>query len=196
MTQTAVIHADESCLGNGRDGLTPGGAGALIEVEVRAAIERRDLYVHAPDTTNNRMALAGAIATFALLSTKGRRLRAIYVSDSEYVVKGMREWVPSWRARGWKRKGGSIENLELWQALLQVQSGHAVTWHWVRGHTGHVKNEYADHLAVRAATEQITSKAAEPSGLAAWLEARRAKGHHLDYDPDVEFATLVAQTES
>ena len=191
-----MIHADESCLGNGRDGLTPGGAGALIEIAVQGVIERRDLYVHAPDTTNNRMALAGAIATFALLSAKGRRLRAIYVSDSEYLVKGMREWVPSWRDRGWKRKGGSIENLELWQALLQVQSGHAVTWHWVRGHAGDVKNEYADHLAVRAATDQITSRAAEPSGFTAWLEARRAKGQYLDYDPDVAFATLIAQTES
>jgi len=191
-----VVHADESCLGNGRDGLTPGGAGALIEVAVKDVIERRDLYVHAPDTTNNRMALAGAVATFALLSTKGRKLRVIYVSDSEYLVKGMREWVPSWRARGWKRKTGSIENLELWQALLQVQSGHQVTWRWVRGHAGHPKNEYADHLAVRAATEQITSQAAEPSQFDAWLETRRAKGKDLDYDPDAAFAALVAETES
>jgi len=191
-----VVHADESCLGNGRDGLTPGGAGALIEVALKGVIERRDLYVHAPDTTNNRMALAGAVATFALLSTKGRKLRVIYVSDSEYLVKGMREWVPSWRARGWKRKTGSIENLELWQALLQVQSGHQVTWRWVRGHAGHPKNEYADHLAVRAATEQITSQAAEPSQFDAWLETRRAKGKDLDYDPDAAFAALVAETES
>ena len=191
-----MIHADESCLGNGRDGLTPGGAGVLIEIAIQGTIERRDLYVHAPDTTNNRMALAGAIATFALLSAKGRRLRAVYVSDSEYLIKGMREWVPSWRARGWKRKGGSIENLELWQALLQVQSGHAVTWRWVRGHAGHAKNEYADYLAVRAATEQITSQAAEPSGFSAWLDTLRAKGHYLDSDPDADFAALVAQTES
>jgi ribonuclease HI len=191
-----VVHADESCLGNGRDGRTPGGAGALIEVGVRGVIERRDLYIHAPDTTNNRMALAGAVATFALLSAKGRRLRVVFVSDSEYLVKGMREWVPSWRARGWKRKGGSIENLELWQALLQAQSGHAVTWRWVRGHAGDPKNEYADHLAVRAATDQITSQAAEPSGFAAWLETRRGKGRYLDYDADAEFAALLAQTES
>lgn len=191
-----MVHADESCLGNGRDGLTPGGAGALIEVAIKDVIERRDLYVHAPDTTNNRMALAGAVATFALLSTKGRKLRVIYVSDSEYLVKGMREWVPSWRARGWKRKTGSIENLELWQALLQVQSDHAVAWRWVRGHAGHPKNEYADHLAVRAATEQITSQAAEPSAFDAWLEARRAKGKFLDYDPDAAFTALVAETES
>lgn len=195
MTQVAVVHADESCLGNGQEGATPGGAGMLIEVALKDVIERRDLYLHAPDTTNNRMALNGAIATFALLSTKGRRLRVIYVSDSEYLVKGMREWVPSWRARGWKRKGGSIENLELWQALLQVQSGHEVTWRWVRGHAGNPKNEYADHLAVRAATDQITSQAAEPSGFDSWLEGRRAKGHFADYDPDSEFTTLAGGTE-
>ena len=193
--QTAVVHADESCLGNGRDGATPGGAGVLIEVEIRGAVERRDLFLHAPDTTNNRMALAGAIATFALLSKKGRRLRVVYVSDSEYLVKGMREWVPSWRARGWKRRGGSIENLELWQALLQVQSDHRVTWRWVRGHAGNPKNEYADHLAVRAATSQITSQAAEPSGFAAWLEAERARGHFADYDPDADFTTLAGSAE-
>jgi len=195
MTQVAVIHADESCLGNGQEGPTPGGAGVLIEVAVKGAIERRDLYVHAPDTTNNRMALAGAIATFALLSAKGRRLRVVLVSDSEYLVKGMREWVPSWRARGWKRKGGSIENLELWQALLQVQSGHQVEWRWVRGHAGNPKNEYADHLAVRAATEQITSQAAEPSEFGVWLEGRRAKGRFTDFDPDSDFTTLAGPTD-
>jgi ribonuclease HI len=195
MTQVAVVHADESCLGNGQEGATPGGAGMLIEVAVQGVIERRDLYLHAPDTTNNRMALNGAIATFALLSAKGRRLRVVYVSDSEYLVKGMREWVPSWRARGWKRKGGSIENLELWQALLQVQSGHEVAWRWVRGHAGNAKNEYADHLAVRAATDQVTSQAAEPSGFGVWLEGRRARGRFVDYDPDREFTTLAGGTE-
>jgi ribonuclease HI len=195
VTQVAVVHADESCLGNGKEGATPGGAGMLIEIAVKGVIERRDLYLHAPDTTNNRMALNGAIATFALLSAKGRRLRVVYVSDSEYLVKGMREWVPSWRARGWKRKGGSIENLELWQALLQVQSGHEVVWRWVRGHAGNAKNEYADHLAVRAASDQITSQAAEPSGFGAWLESRRAKGRFVDYDPDSEFTTLAGATE-
>jgi len=195
VTQRAVLHADESCLGNGREGATPGGAGVLIEVAVQETIERRDLYVHAPDTTNNRMALAGGIAAFALLSSKGRRLRVVYVSDSEYLVKGMREWVPGWRARGWKRKTGAIENLELWQALVQVSADHDVAWQWVRGHAGNPKNEYADYLAVRAATNQITSHAAEPSGFAAWLEAHRAKGHFEGYDPDAEFAALTGPTD-
>lgn len=105
----AVVHADESCLGNGRDGKTPGGAASLIEARDRGGrIVRRDLFISAPDTTNNKMALNGAIATFALLSAKGRRFRVAFHSDSQYLVKGMREWVPGWRARGWRRKGGQV----------------------------------------------------------------------------------------
>ncbi len=189
----AVVHADESCLGNGREGANPGGAGMLIEVAPQGQIVRRDLYLASLDTTNNRMALSGAIATMALLSGKGERLAIVYVSDSEYLVKGMREWVPSWRARGWKRKGGAIENLELWQTLLQVASRHAVAWRWVRGHAGDPKNEYADHLAVRAAEEQSTSAGAVESGFMAWLEARRARGRFTDYDPDAAFQDLVSE---
>ena len=117
----AVVHADESCLGNGREGSNPGGAGALIEIRRRGSVERRDLYISAPATTNNRMALAGAIAVFALLSRKGKRLRVVYVSDSEYLIKGMREWVPGWERRGWRRKGGEILNPELWQTLVRVR---------------------------------------------------------------------------
>lgn len=192
MTQVAVVHADESCLGNGRDGANPGGAGVLLEIGVGDRIERRDLYLSSPDTTNNRMALAGAIATFALLSAKGRRLAVTYVSDSEYLVKGMREWVPGWRARGWKRKSGAIENLELWQALVKVAEGHDVTWRWVRGHAGNPKNEYADHLAVQAAREQHTSEGAVESGFLAWLAERRARGQFVDFDPDGAFASVAA----
>ncbi len=188
-----VVHADESCLGNGRDGSTPGGAAALIETRTRGGIARRDVYISAPDTTNNRMALAGAIATFALLSQKGRRLRVTYVSDSEYLVKGMREWVPSWRARGWRRKGGTIENLELWQTLARVAADHDVHWRWVRGHAGHAKNEYANDLAMRAARQQLTSAGAVESGFEAWLEERRRRGQLTDYDPDAAFDDVAAE---
>lgn len=189
----AIVHADESCLGNGRDGQNPGGAGALIEVEGSDGIVRRDLFISAPDTTNNRMALSGAIATFALLSRKGNRCRVVYVSDSEYLVKGMREWLPGWRARGWRRKGGAIENLELWKALAQVSSDHAVTWRWTRGHAGDPKNEYADRLAVRAAETQTMSEAAVESGFDAWLDERRAKGKFSGYDPDRNFHDLESE---
>ncbi len=122
--QFALIHADESCLGNGQDAPTPGGAGSLIEVRTRGGVARRDVYISSPDTTNNRMALAGAIATFALLAAKGNRFRVVYVSDSEYLTKGMSEWVPAWQARGWRRAGGKVENLELWQKLVPGTAPH------------------------------------------------------------------------
>lgn len=187
----AVIHADESCLGNGREGRTPGGAGALIEARSGSRIVRRDVYISAPDTTNNRMALAGAIATFALLSRKGKKLRAVYVSDSEYLVKGMRDWVPGWIRRGWRRKGGEIENLDLWKALVHVSGKHDVTWTWVRGHAGNPKNEYANDLAMRSAEQQLMSKGAVESGFEAWLEARRRRGQFADFDPDRAFEALL-----
>ncbi len=187
-----LVHADESCLGNGREGRNPGGAGSLIEQADQGLITRRDLFLASPDTTNNRMALSGAIATFALLSQEGR-FRVAYVSDSEYLVKGMSEWVPNWRARGWRRKGGAIENLALWQALVQVVEGHEVKWVWVRGHAGHVKNEYANDLAVHAAESQETSRAAVPSGFDEWLEQKRARGKFTDHDPDLAFREEAAR---
>lgn len=136
------------------------------------------------------MALAGAIAALQLLAGKGKRLRALVVSDSEYLVKGMREWVPGWIARGWKRKGGEIENLELWRVLVDSARKHEVQWTWVRGHRGHAKNEYANDLAVRAATEQVTSAGAVDSGFGEWLAAHQAKGQYMGYDPDEAFAAL------
>ena len=186
----AVLHLDESCLGNGRDRPTPGGAGGLIEVRGGGRIQRRDFYIHSADTTNNRMALAGAIAALQLLAGKGRRLRPLVVSDSEYLIKGMREWVPGWIARGWRRKGGEIENLELWRLLVDSARKHEVQWAWVRGHQGHPKNEYANDLAMKAASDQITSQGAVDSGFLDWLAARQAKGLFGGYDPDAAFAAL------
>ncbi len=187
----AIVHLDESCLGNGQEGATPGGAGGLIETATASGIHRRDFFLHAADTTNNRMALAGGIAALQLLAGKGRRLRVLMVSDSEYLVKGMREWVPAWKARNWTRKGGPIENLPLWQQLVASAERHEVQWTWVRGHQGHAKNEYANDLAVMAATDQRTSDGAVESGFPAWLAARRARGQYLDYDPDAAYAELA-----
>jgi ribonuclease HI len=187
----AVLHLDESCLGNGREGENPGGGGGLIEVRGRrGGIERRDFYISSPATTNNRMALSGAIAALQLLARKGARMRALVISDSEYLVKGMREWAPGWAARGWRRKGGAIENLELWQALVKSARLHEAQWTWVRGHRGHPKNEYANDLAVAAAREQKTSEGIVASGFGEWLEAKRTKGLYAGYDPDAAFEAL------
>jgi ribonuclease HI len=187
----AILHLDESCLGNGREGENPGGGGGLIEARSpNGRLQRRDLYLSARATTNNRMALASAAATLRALSKKGARLRVLVVSDSQYLVKGMREWVPGWEARGWKRKEGPIENLELWKELRASSRLHDVQWTWVRGHGGHAKNEYANDLAVKAAREQVTSEGIVPSGFGEWLETKRAKGLYLDYDPDEAYAAL------
>jgi ribonuclease HI len=190
MTAVAVVHLDESCLGNGREGDNPGGAAGLIEVRHRGAVERRDFYLSSPGTTNNRMALLSAITALDLLAGKGKRFAVLLVSDSEYLVKGVREWAPGWEARGWRRKGGAIENLPLWQQLLQSLQRHDAQFTWVRGHQGHAKNEYANDVAVRAAKELLVSDGAVPSGFDDWLGAKRAKGNYLEYDGDAAFATL------
>ncbi|HET9603967.1 MAG TPA: ribonuclease H [Gemmatimonadales bacterium] len=183
-----LVHLDESCLGNGRTGDNPGGAGGVIETRTASGIQRRDIYLSSPATTNNRMALAGAIATLEALSAKGRRLRVVIVSDSEYLVKGIRDWAPRWEALGWRRKGGAIENLELWQELVRRARDHDVQWRWVRGHKGHAKNEYANDLAIKAAKEQINSGGVTESGFLDWLESKRKKGWYLSYDPDAELS--------
>ncbi len=165
----------------------PGGAACLMEYRASdGAIVRRDVWISSPDTTNNRMALSGAIGCLTLLGRKGKRLAVRYVSDSEYLVKGMREWVDSWEARGWRRKGGAILNLELWRALQKAERRHDVHWEWVRGHAGHPKNEYADWLATRAAREQTHSRELEDSGFETWLADERAHGRYEEYDPDAE----------
>jgi len=188
--RVSVVHLDESCLGNGREGDNPGGAGGLIEVRSQRRIHRRDFYLHAPATTNNRMALIGASTALRLLAAKGKRMRALMVSDSEYLVKGMREWVPGWAGRGWTRKAGPIENLALWQELAAAARLHDVQWTWVRGHRGHPKNEYANDLAVAAARERITSDGAVESGFDQWLAKKQARGLFIGYDPDAAFAAL------
>lgn len=186
----AILHLDESCLGNGRSGATPGGAGGLVEARTRAGVQRRDFYLHSPDTTNNRMALQSAITALHLLAARGARIRALIVSDSEYLVKGIREWVPGWAARGWKRKTGPIENLELWQELQRAVRMHEVQFTWVRGHRGHPKNEYANDLAVLAAREQRSSDGIVASGFDAWLAAKQGRGMFAGYDPDEAFTLL------
>ena len=197
MSRAVVAHLDESCLGNGREGENPGGGGGLVEARGRSGrIERRDVYLHEPGTTNNRMALRGATLALQLLARKAARLSVLVVSDSEYLVKGMREWVPGWIGRGWRRKAGPIENLELWQSLAAAARLHDVQWTWVRGHKGHGKNEYANDLAVKAAREQISSDGLVESGFGAWLETKRKKGHYLAYDPDAAFAELEGRLQA
>ena len=172
-----AIYADESCLGNGREGDNPGGAAGVIE-HLNAATDRLtrwDYWISEPSTTNNRMALRSAIEAFRVIGRKGGLFRAVFTSDSQYLVKGMTEWVHGWAARGWRRSGGEIENLALWQELVDAATSHRVQWQWVRGHAGHPQNEYANDLAVDAARTQSSSDGARTSEFDVWLEVQRAK---------------------
>lgn len=172
-----AIYADESCLGNGREGENPGGAGVLLEYlpEGAPSLVRRDLWVSEPATTNNRMALRSVIEPLTALSRKGQRFRVVFTTDSRYIVDGMTAWVHDWARRGWKRKTGAIENLALWQAALEAAAPHAIEWRWVRGHAGHAQNEYANMLAIRAASALDVSAGFVESGFDAWLAARRVQ---------------------
>jgi ribonuclease HI len=179
-----AIYADESCLGNGREGSNPGGAAGVMEyVHAESGnLTRWDYWVSEPATTNNRMALRSVIEAFRAISRKGVRFRVTFTSDSQYLVKGMNEWVRSWMAQGWKKKTGPILNLELWMEAVEAVRGHQVSWQWVRGHEGHPQNEYANHLATRGAREQTSSDGLIASQFDEWFAAERDAGR-IAVDP-------------
>lgn len=173
MKPLLYIYADESCLGvqfTDRD--SPGGAAGLIEYWKEDRWVRRDYWVSEPATTNNRMALRSGIEGLKLLREP---CRVVFVSDSQYLVRGMTEWLRGWVRRGWKRRNGAIENEQLWRTLERSTRRHEVEWRWVRGHAGHPHNEYANHLAIRAAKKQDRSAGLVVSGFEKWLEEQRDK---------------------
>jgi ribonuclease HI len=174
------IYADESCLGvqfTDRD--SPGGAGGLVEMWRGDQWLRRDYWISEPATTNNRMAIRGA---FVGLEELKKPCRVIFVSDSQYLVRAMGGWIHAWKRAGWKRKTGALENAELWQELDRAAQRHDVTWEWVRGHAGHPQNEFANHLATRAAKKQDASNGFVDSEFVKWLEEQREK-----YDKYMDF---------
>ncbi|MFT4768882.1 MAG: ribonuclease HI [Glaciecola sp.] len=140
------LFTDGACRGNPG----PGGWGALLCY----ADKERELYGAAADTTNNRMELSAAIEGLAALSES---CAVRLVTDSTYVLKGITEWLPNWKRRGWKTSAKKpVANADLWQ-LLEVQNQrHTVTWEWVKGHSGHPGNERADALANRAIDEILS----------------------------------------
>jgi len=173
------IYADESCLGNQfQHRATPGGAGGLVEIWKGDRWERRDYWVSEPDTTNNRMAICSAIEAFRSLK---RPCDVRFISDSQYLVNGLREWLDMWKRNSWRRRAGPIENLELWKLLDAERERHRVDARWVRGHDKHPENEYCDFLATRAAKEQTTSSGLVPSEFEAWLARHREKGRFTGY---------------
>lgn len=198
-TPPVYIYADESCLGNQFETrANPGGAAGMLEHwrgEERGW-HRRDFWRFEPDTTNNRMALVSAILGLASLRSP---CDVVFVSDSQYLVKGMREWIHGWIRRGWRRKGGPVENLRLWRTLADHARRHRVDWRWVRGHAGHPKNEYAHHLATGAAERRDSSGGLVESGFDEWIQARIDGGEFvefLDLPPDEPFDPAEAPPDS
>lgn len=137
------IYTDGACRGNPG----PGGWGALLRYQGK----EKHLYGAEAQTTNNRMELMAAIMALEEL-TRGCKVRL--TTDSQYVMKGITEWLANWRRRGWKTADKKpVKNADLWQRLDAACQRHQVEWTWVRGHNGHPENELADQLANRAIDE-------------------------------------------
>jgi ribonuclease HI len=144
-TDLVRLYTDGACSGN------PGPGGWAYILNHPASGRTTDASGAEPVTTNNRMELAGVIEGLASLK---RPCRVELVTDSQYVARGIAEWMPKWKANGWKRKEGKVfkpvANEELWKRLDALVAKHSVTFHHVRGHSGHVENERCDELAVEA----------------------------------------------
>ena len=132
-----VIYTDGACRGNPG----PGGWGALL----LAGEKVREICGGVSRTTNNRMELTAAIEALNALK---RPCKVQLYTDSEYVRRGISEWLPNWRARRWRTASGApVKNEDLWRALDAAAQRHQVSFHWVKGHAGHPENERADQLA-------------------------------------------------
>jgi ribonuclease HI len=131
------IFTDGACKGNPG----PGGWGAWLV----AGDKQKELFGGEFNTTNNRMELKAVIEALSALS---RPCEVIIYTDSQYVQKGISEWIHGWKARGWKTAARApVKNVDLWQALDNAQARHRIEWRWVKGHAGHAGNERADALA-------------------------------------------------
>ena len=134
------IYTDGACRGNPG----PGGWGALLIAGER----RKEVSGAEAATTNNRMELKAAIEGLSALK---RRCRVRLFTDSKYVLQGITEWLPQWKARGWRTAAREpVKNQDLWERLDAAATAQDIEWHWVKGHSGHEGNEYVDALANRA----------------------------------------------
>ena len=134
------VFTDGACQGNPG----PGGWGAIL----RYRGHEKEISGYAPETTNNRMELQAAIEALKLIK---RSLPVDLYTDSEYLRKGMTEWLAGWKKNNWRTAAKQpVKNQDLWEQLDALAMTHQITWHWVRGHAGHPDNERADKLATEA----------------------------------------------
>ena len=137
------IFTDGACRGNPG----PGGWGVLLRYEGT----EKTLLGSAPETTNNRMEMTAVIEA---LKTLQRACSIELTTDSQYVIKGINEWLTGWKKRGWKTANRKpVKNEDLWREMDSLVNGHEIKWHWVRGHSGHRENELVDQLANDAIDE-------------------------------------------
>ncbi len=134
-----VAYTDGACSGNPG----PGGWAAILKF----GQHERVLSGGEKDTTNNRMELRAALEALRALT---QSCQVTVFTDSEYLKKGVTEWMPNWKRRNWRRKGGKLANVDLWMKLDEEIARHAVRWRWVRGHAGHPMNERVDRMARKA----------------------------------------------
>ena len=133
------VYTDGACKGNPG----PGGWGALLQ----AGAQEKEIFGGEAQTTNNRMELVAVIRALQALK---RPSRLVIHTDSQYVQKGISEWIHGWKARGWLTADRKpVKNADLWRELDALAAGHQISWRWVRGHQGHPGNERADALANR-----------------------------------------------
>ena len=143
MKHAVEIYTDGACRGNPG----PGGWGALL----RYGDVDKQLYGGEHFTTNNRMELKAVIEALSALS---KPCKVTLTSDSTYVLKGISEWLPNWKKRGWRTVGKKpVKNGDLWKTLDDLAEMHEIEWHWVKGHSGHIENELVDQLANRGIDE-------------------------------------------
>lgn len=150
MTEVRVeIYADGACKGNPG----PGGWGVLL----RAGSQERELCGGEAQTTNNRMELTAVIEGLLALA---QRSQVRVTTDSQYVQKGITEWIHNWKRRGWRTADKKpVKNEDLWRKLDDAARAHDVEWYWVKGHAGHPENERADALANRGISQGVPAHA-------------------------------------
>ncbi|NLT95564.1 MAG: ribonuclease HI [Clostridia bacterium] len=150
--QKVSIYTDGACKGNPEG---PGGYGVvLLYTDSNNKTHRKELSAGFRNTTNNRMEILAAVVGLEALK---KPCEVDLYSDSQYLVKAIEEkWIERWQKNGWMRdvkKGIKAKNIDLWQRLLKAMEPHKVTFHWVRGHSGHPENERCDQLATEAASQ-------------------------------------------
>jgi ribonuclease HI len=147
-----IIHTDGACIGNPG----PGGWAAILQaMDGETEIKRKPISGFEPVTTNNKMELTAAIQALRAIQSKN----PVFIrSDSQYLIKGVTQWLAGWKANGWRKADKKpVENRDLWETLDALVAELSVTWEWIRGHNGDLLNEEVDRLANAEARKAMSA---------------------------------------